>query len=60
MADGDAAGVMTIHTGEGVVRREAFHDRTAERDNLAAEVTALQPEVTNVVEMPAADVLEAL
>ena len=38
----DAAGVMAIHTGEGVVRRKAFHDRIrAERDNLEAEGTAL-------------------
>ena len=50
MADGDAAGVLTIHTVEGVVRRTAFHDHLrAERDNLEAEGTALQPEVTNVV-----------
>ena len=45
MADGDAAGAMTIHTGEGVVRRTAFHDRIrAERDNLELEGTALQPD----------------
>ena len=43
------------------MRRTAFHDRIrAERDNLAAEGTALQPEVTNVVEMPAADVLDGV
>ena len=61
MADGDAAGVRAHHTGEGVAQRAAFHDRLrTERDNLEAEGTALQPEVTNVEEMSAADVLDGV